>query len=222
MHVSWDRDSIFRGGVPTGGKEDLSTADIELRICGCLVCLVQSQDLRAHQVVALYEVCWDVDRKVTTAGGELLGTPLASSAVVVLLEDLEPPATNRLVGYGIVDLLHVHRASTSVAGIDGAGLSSIRPVAEFERHLRPCVCAANTGHAVVAVDAAGHVVARNGGPNRAEGVSRFLDVVAHSDASAIALVDIVDKEIGEGGVGIDSGSSSQSQQRTIDVGEMHL
>ena len=222
VDVSRDRDGVFRSGVATGSKEDLSTADVELRICGCLVCLVQCQNLRAHQIVALYEVCWDVDRKVTIAGGELFCTPLASSAVVVLLEDLEPPVTNRLVSHSVVNLLHVDRASTSVARIDGAGLGSIRPVAELESHPRACVCAANTRHTVHAIDAACHIVTGDGGPNRAEGVGGFLDVVAHPDASAITLVDVVDEEIGERGVGVDSGSSSQGQQDTIDVKNMHV
>lgn len=159
---------------------------------------------------------------MTIAGSELLGTPLASSAVVVLLEDFEPSVTNGLVSDGIVDLLHVYCASTSVAGIDGAGLGSIRPVAELESHLRPCVCAANTRHAVHAIDAACHIVACNGGPDRAEGVSSFLDVVAHSDASAVTLIDIVDEKVRKSGMSADSGSSSQGQQDTVDVGEVHL
>ena len=222
VDISWYRDGVFRSGVATRSKEDLSTAHVELRICGCLVCLVQCQNLRAHQVVASCEVCWDVDRKVTIAGGELFCTPLASSAVVVLLEDLEPPITNRLISRGVINLLHVDRASTSVTRVDRAGLGSIRPVAELESHPRTCVCAANTRHSVHAIDAACHIVTRDGGPDRAEGVSRFLDVAAHPDASAIALVDVVDEEIGERGMGIDSGSSSQGQQDTIDMKNMHI
>lgn len=56
MDVSWDRDGVFRGGVAAGGKVELSTAHVELRICGRLVCLMESQDLRTHQVVAWCEV----------------------------------------------------------------------------------------------------------------------------------------------------------------------
>ena len=60
-------------------------------------------------------------------GDELLGAPLASSAVVVLLKDFEPAVTDGLIGNGVVDFLHVDGARTLMTYVNGAWLGSVRP-----------------------------------------------------------------------------------------------
>ena len=105
--------------------------------------------------------------------------------------------------------------------IDRTWLRCIRPITELERQLGTGICTANASDTILAVDTTGHVFAGNGS-NWSNGEGSLLNVVAHADASAITLRNIIDKEVREERMGIDSCSGGQSQQQAVGVGEFHV
>lgn len=52
-------------------------------------------------------------------------------------------------------------------------------------------------------------------------VSRLGIDVAHTDAGAVSLVDIIDEKVGEASVSVDDLSGCYCQQYALDIGKMH-
>lgn len=113
--------------------EDLGAALVELRVT--LRSTVQSEDLRADQVVSRGKTSREVDRQKSLVFIEAVDTPLVVLDAVTIFENLEPTVASSRVRKHIIDLLHVDRARASVAFGNGTLLVAAGGFAELERQL---------------------------------------------------------------------------------------
>lgn len=104
-----------------------------------------------------------------------------------------------------------------MALIDGAdykfGVMKIRPGAVFESQRGAGFGTADPSHSVLAVDSAGHVVAGN----PMQRICCVVVDVAHPNASAVWLSNVIDEKVGEKSVSVDHVSGRDCQQYAFEV-----
>ena len=131
----------------------MCAANVELRIWGSFVCLVQRQELRANEIVTCRKILGDDGGDVPIVGDELFGAPLISCAVIAIFHDLEPSIASCVVGgCRIRNLFHVHCTGALVTGVNRPWLLSIGPGAPFEGQHGACIGAGNSGYTCLAID----------------------------------------------------------------------
>lgn len=137
-----------------------------------------------------------------------------------------------------------------MADIDGTRSRAIGPITILKGNFGTGLGTTDSGYTILAVDAYGkslsrqftracqwtspkldffvpirrtarltacHVIASNA----LDRVSRLGIDVAHADAGAVPLIDIIDKKVGEASVSVDDLGSCYCQQYALDIGKMH-
>lgn len=249
-HVSWNRDRVLWCRRSIGREENLCTADVELWVGGVLVRLVQGQECRSNQIVSTREILGNRHGEMAIVGDQFLGTPLLSIVIVAVdaeptianglildgrvdllhvdfawpLVTLVNGTTDPIVGpiailksylgarldttHSIDTILAVDTYSPLAFSTHGGGFdvypSHGREVrgARGRRSTERTTCHVITGNAV-------------------DRVRRLVIDIAHADASAVSLIDAIDKEVGETSVCVDRLSGSNAQQKRFEDGEMH-
>jgi hypothetical protein len=115
-----------------GGRveEDLCTPDVELRIRGRFVSLVQSEEFCSNKIIPSREFTWNIDREKAIVLDELLSAPFGSCRIVAFVPDFEPAGSSSHIVYGRSHGLHVNRTRPTVNGIKRSRLRSIRIFSE--------------------------------------------------------------------------------------------
>lgn len=162
---------------------------------------MQCEKFRTDEIISSLEVCWKLHREKTIVVQEFRRAPLLSPVVVVLFEDFKPAVSCGIVVCSrIVNLLHVDGAGAHMALVDSTWLRSIRPNAIVEGDLRASICGTDTGHSFVAIDATCHIISGNA----VDRIRGLAIVIAHANASSVALRGVIDVEVSESGMTLDS------------------
>lgn len=115
------RQLVRAGEADTGRVRASATSDLDLEArhvgLGLSNAGVQSQNLRADEVVARGDVLGDREGSLAAVGVEDLGAPGGGGALVAVLGDLEEGA--RGGGGGVRDLRHVDQDGAVVGAADG-------------------------------------------------------------------------------------------------------
>jgi len=112
--------------------EELCAADVELRIRGRLVRLMQRKQFRTNEVIAAQQIMWQIDGKMAVIRDQFLRAPLTRNLVVAVFPDLEPARSGGGVGGRVVDSLEIDGAWAFVRRVDAAVTGVVGPVAVFE------------------------------------------------------------------------------------------
>lgn len=249
-HVSRNRDRFRWSRRSIGREENLCTADIELWVGGVLVRLVQGQECRSHQIVSRLEILGNRHGEMAIVGDQFLGTPLLSIVIVAvdaepsiangLILDRRVDLLHVDFAWPLVALVNgttdpIVGPIAKLEGHLGPSLGrthSIDTILAVDAY-NPLALSTHRGgfdvcprHRRDAREAKGgrsterttcHVIAGNA----MDRVRRLVIDIAHADASAVSLIDAIDKEVGETSVCVDGLSGSNGQQNRFEVGEMH-
>lgn len=189
---TWDSYTSGKIGRAGSADLDLDTAHVELST-GRTVTLVESDDLRAEEVLASSEAGGESDAVLATVGNKSLNSPLAVGKT--LLSELDPDVA-LTVGAGGCNVGH---DGTLVGEIDDVVLRRVVVVVPLEGDLVSSLGVNGLASSLGATDVAGHILGGDIGDGRV--VRGGSDVSAGRVAKT--LVDIVDQDVVNGGVSRD-------------------